>query len=654
MSGQQSSIFFIDSSPDQTLREKELLRAEASSHAAKVTHEKRRKTEQRVSANHGRKTALVRRTKGPGASKAISHQSELSKLTRTPSDSAENLDLDLYQIRCYCGHSTSSSHGPQSSTLYNPCFFCEYGDGLSAHGGSSSDSEQDSPKALTGVHNYPSQRVGWTSTELSDFQFFVEILGGSVRTLSDSGFYNIVLPCFAETVLGIRQIILSFASAYRNHTSPMITGRNADRSNMRALERFGEAIRSLSAESDSMPVEAQQASSVMMAQWNLLRMDYQAATTSIQTAARLCRMSRPSVIKHRLISARNSTDPMRDLNYLRSTFATIVSGTVAKLLLSFPDMAGSPLDLSRKAHRLNISTDMFTWPINDIHDILGAIEFFQPTYHQLRANIAYRACIDQDSQLAQTLLMRLQQILLFLQAADCSGRQMLNAVIVLTQYSRYYRIGLECFVFSTSAMSFDSFTEEFAAMVDWAEAFFADNVVPYVYIPNSIMIQPLLLMVISCRQPSLRRRAIAILLQNHRNENGIDSWIAGCVATEIMYLEERGRDPLDILRSGQPHSAADIPEHDRIILRGFEYVDQQLYLLYMYATETAYPDATALRRYPFSIPRDPHGVVDSLSDLSVEHLHGLVVLVQQATFDQAPQGCVLPVYCDGEQVDINV
>ena len=178
---------------------------------------------------------------------------------------------------------------------------------------------------------------------------------------------------------------------------------------------------------------------------------------------------------------------------------------------------------------------------------------------------------------------------------------------ILWYWITYYDIGSHCHVLSHSEMSWDMFTVECGALIVRAERHLSrggsQGTWPCVFLLVEIIIHPLWFITVHCRDPTVRRCAIALLLKHHHNEFGVDSWIAGHVGQELVHLEEGTR----IVRS-----ASDIHECDRILLRGSRYEDAQLYLLYLYTTKVDEPEAVSLRRHPFSIPRDPYGVVSGV------------------------------------------
>ncbi|KAJ9608537.1 hypothetical protein H2200_007525 [Cladophialophora chaetospira] len=643
MSQHGTAILFVDASPAMTSNQKELARADALAHAARISHKKRRK------AHDDRKVALAQRTK---ARREVPASSSLTlpvtfSTNDLPRDSAVEYDFVPHRTHLKPSAAILAQASPDDSVV-------QYHSPGDLRSSSKSGCEDDPPKVFTGLHNYPTQRPGWTRPELSDFQFFREVFGTSVRNYSDGGFYNIVVPCFAETISGIRQLTLAFASSYRssftfNSSGPAV-------SNMTMLERFGRAIHHLSTESLSIPMEARQASCLLLAQWYLLRSESQSALTCVRMASKLCRMDRTSLMGHRKVSARNSTDPLRDLNYLRSSFATIVGGAVAKSLLSSAIVAGRESELADtgpSSDRLNIYTDAFRWPIKDAHNLLGAIEPWYHMFHQIQANISYNARIDRQSELARVLSTRLEEISAFLQRVQDKEGWMASAASILNLIRLHYSVGVQCCILMCSEMSFDSCTAEFTEMVDIAEKLLAEESTSYKYSPVYIFNLPLWFVSVHCRHPVVRRRAIASLLQYHRNEWGSDSYTAGCIAAEIMYLEERGRHSPHTIRMIAPQTAEDIPEHDRIVLCGFDNVDGQLYLLYICASEIASAKPPSIQRHPFTFPQDSHGIVESHNQKGgIEHLQVLLLTIQRAMPRDAPSGYRLPIYCDGKEVPV--
>jgi hypothetical protein len=87
-------------------------------------------------------------------------------------------------------------------------------------------------------------------------------------------------------------------------------------------------------------------------------------------------------------------------------------------------------------------------------------------------------------------------------------------------------------------MRYDDFTSDFAAVVDNAEVFI--NSSPPAFSVDIAIIPVLYLVSLRCRDPRIRRRAIALNQRVARREGVWDSQVAARVASEIVAIEEEG------------------------------------------------------------------------------------------------------------------
>lgn len=620
-----SPFVFIDVSPALTRSEKKLISVQARTHSAKVSHEKRKKARYLNTYSHIWRR-LIRPTKvftpqlslDDGQHELQSRQSETTEADPAP------------PICQGCGLGTTSASELDNNLQRS----CECGPQI----------DLDSFRAM---FNYPAQRPGWSQRDIADMQFFMGILGAGVRYYSVSGFFNIVVPSLSTTNDGIRNLVLGLASTHRSMLAPKGLDRRS--ANVQALERFNKAINHLSTQASIIPSEVVQASCILLACWYMLRLDAKDTATCTRIAESLCHMDREMRLRHRIVSGRNHTDPKASINYRQSSFATIIAGLVAKCSLDpAVGYVAQTTDHNPTADQLMFSSTSLRYQLRDIHDVLSSLEVLAPIYNQLMANTTYHAHIRQDSSLTQLLLARIAQIATIVHNAPAPQDEgMWAALGTLGCWQRHYWIGLHCQLLSNSEMAWDEHTNEFELVVAWPEEFLSlssQGHIPFVFLPMGIVVQPLWFTAVHCRDPTIRRRAIDSLLNHHRNEIGLDSWFAGHVAMELMHLEEGSK---------AVSRASDIPECDRILLRGFEYVDEQLHLFYMYATDVGMPEAIALGRHSFSIPKDPHGVVQLRKPSNdVEHLRRPLGLVAQATPETAPRGYIEPMYCDGEFVEV--
>lgn len=627
------SFMFVDASPAHTQKDKELIKAQASAHAARMTHTKKKLA--RLSREQSLEQCQVVQPLG-----AFSIPSGMNTDDRMLplNDSrylgiSQHSEIDLALQTCDgCRCRKPSTHGLHSDNFFQLICQC---------------SRQAALENFRALFHSPAHRPDWAQEDVVDLHFFIEILGNSIRNFSDGGFFNIVVPCLSEFDFGIRNLVLAISSTYRNILAPKEIDRRV--AYIQALKRYNKAIKSLSKRPALASPEVLQTSCVLLVCWHMLRLDPKAAETCTRAAAKLCYMDGRMTLSYRIISARNATDPQENENYRRSTFASIIAGTVAKRLLDFPvDFEALVRGDVQRLVQLNLSSAWLRYQIRDTHDLLSSLECLSPIYQQLRANITFQAHIEPNSSLVQDLLARIDRIAAELYTAPTYDERIATAIEVLWSWNTLYFIGVQCQLVSSSEMSWDNYTTEFAAITSWAERHLLQRRLQtdssFLFLPVGIIVKPLWFTAVHCRDPTIRRQAITSLLNHHRNEMGMDSWLAGHVAKELMDLEE-GK--IDV------HNASDINERDRVLLRGFKYMDEQLYLLFVYATEVGMPDDIALRHHPFSIPRDPHGVVQLRDpNTEAEYLHALVLSITQAMPKTGPKGYLVPIYYDGELVEV--
>lgn len=625
----RSQFEFIDVSPTHSQVQKELIKAQARAHAAKASHAKR-KMVFRSKALSGKQDRTAHRTTTLSNQPTTDIHKFLS-LRKESQSTQLNVDLPICKA---CGYRKSHIRDRQSDSHLQASCRCEY---------------QADLESFRTMVNHPAHRPDWTPDEVVDLQFFMEVLGASLRAYSEDGFFNIVVPCLANFDVGIRNLVLAVACTHRNILSPKEVEGEAPE--IKALKRCNKAVDFLTKSSAFTPSEALQASCILLTCWYMLRLDSKGAANCMRVAEKLCHMDKDLRLRSRMVSARNATDPEATSNYRRSTFATIITGVVAKKLIDTAPLSDYHTwteAQSRLALELNLNSQGLRCPIRDLHDLLSSVETISPFYTQLRANVAYHAHINRRSDLVQDLLAHMEKIATVLNITPPPSQHIALVVNVIWYWLTYYYIGLHCHILSASEISWDKYTVEFAALIVRAEKYLSQRgsqrPFRYVFLPVGTVVQPLWFTAVHCRDPTIRRCAIALLLKHHYNESGVDSWLAGQVARELVYLEEHQRDV---------RSALDVDECDRVLLRGFKCEHGRLYLLYMYATDVGQPESVSLHRHSFSIPKDPHGVVESMrADGDVSYLHSLVALVAQPTSDRAPDGCAVPMYYDDERVEV--
>lgn len=619
---------FVDASPAHTELEKHHIKAEASSHAARVSHHKRRQ------ADKSRLRPSVHR---PRPIKPLSYTAtEAAKLTAV---SAEPSVIALEVTTLSPNRLSHSTYGRWRS-----------GHDIELDGHRQSKGQQHRCRTdfehLSAIHNYPAIWSGWTVEDIADLQFFMNVFGSGVRNLSDGGFFNIVVPCLVGSDTATRNLLLAVASTHRNISYLREGHRRAALA--RAFEKCNQGITSFSKDFSRTSPEVSLTCCILLAIWYMLRLDPKAADVCVRAAESICHMDRSMRLKCRLLSARNATDPQSSSNYQKSTFATITTGTVAKLALeSLYGIYDSVRSPQIDCHRMDISSEGLRFQIRDMHDLLSSIEVFFPLFEQLRKKLSYCAYIDHSSKLTQDLLIRLDLISRTLRQASPSDEHRSDALGILWQWYRVYSIGMRCQILSNSEMSWDMYLGEFLLMTEWFEEYLSrtQDKATYVFLPTGVIVRPLWFIAIHCRDPDIRSRAIAILLQYHRNEGDIDSWFAGHIAQELMNIEHGNRNVW---------SAPEICELDRVLLRGFETGSEGLCLLYVYAVEVGALKNPTVHRQLFMVPEDPHGTVQMWNEdgCNIDYLNILSASIGQNLLETLPNEASVAVYYDEEIVEV--
>jgi hypothetical protein len=387
----------------------------------------------------------------------------------------------------------------------------------------------------------------------------------------------------------------------------------------------------------------------------MFRLEEGDAAISIRTARDLANMGSDKQVESRFVSARSATDPQEIANYHCSVFSIIIAGTVAKRAMEFQHLTHISLAVATSPTSvLEIDSQGLRHPIRDQHDLLFALEGLTPLYRQLLSNTTYHSVLALDSPLTLDLLARTQQILTILQKATADNERVARGHHIVRYWILTFMIGIKCQLLSNSEMSWDEHNHEFAAITESVAISYRPQphqdpttTTNFSFLPTGISIWPLWFTAVHCRDPLPRRHAIALLVENHRNEAGVDSWYAGHVAWEMIKLEEG----LQCVVS----RSSEVPLSNRILLRGFDDAQDQLYMLYIRATDIRLPEAISLRRHPFTIPDDPAGVVKALArtpSQDAEYLRILMSTVAQATAEAAPGGCLQPMIYAGEPVAV--
>ncbi|ERF77004.1 hypothetical protein EPUS_06872 [Endocarpon pusillum Z07020] len=136
---------------------------------------------------------------------------------------------------------------------------------------------------------------------------------------------------------------------------------------------------------------------------------------------------------------------------------------------------------------------------------------------------------------------------------------------------------------SNSEMVFDEHVDKFRTLLEECSAAAIPPISPAITFHFGFslgLIPPLFLLATRCREPSMRKQAVAVLRSLHRSEGCWDSCSAALLAEHVINIEERGLAVIE--------TASDITAFSRVRLMGAEvdYANQQLVL--------------RVARYPFS------------------------------------------------------
>ena len=130
---------------------------------------------------------------------------------------------------------------------------------------------------------------------------------------------------------------------------------------------------------------------------------------------------------------------------------------------------------------------------------------------------------------------------------------------------------------------YDKYTKQFVEIVQLSREilalefiFLGDRALKPIITFDDVIIQPLYLTAVHCRDPSVRREAIALLESVDRTENALGSKIAAYVGTAVVRIEEAG--------IPEVKTCQDIPLRHRIRLRDIwfdpgELADSNAYVL---------------------------------------------------------------------------
>ncbi|MCJ1338036.1 hypothetical protein MMC09_003320 [Bachmanniomyces sp. S44760] len=140
----------------------------------------------------------------------------------------------------------------------------------------------------------------------------------------------------------------------------------------------------------------------------------------------------------------------------------------------------------------------------------------------------------------------------------------LRTALFLRLHHCLTRIILLCALQDETA--YDAFTTDFEHLVSWSKSLQLEETTLTVDDPNQSfsietgIIQPLYWTAVKCRDPKIRRAALAILLGSKWREGGWTSDLVGAMGRGVMELEEAGRGPISCCN--------DIPEVQRIHAAG--------------------------------------------------------------------------------------
>ena len=493
-----------------------------------------------------------------------------------------------------------------------------------------------------------STHTTWPVVEQRGLTFFKDMIASRLVNGDDLDFWNSVVLCGAELHIAIRQLVTALASM---HEKISIMDADPDRSKRLEATVLGycnKAIQSIRNPQRALPGSVLAMSCILIVGLELLRGDYVAARSCVDSGLAMSGRSKGEIIElrwgHFLPNASIDHD-MRTINF-----------TNAKMAAASEMFAWGSDTYLEDGNGLSVSLDFVRGPFTNFRDVMASAEKLLSISSRLLRNLSNTAYIDPESRFAQALTQHFldfgswfeeyyvrEELLLSLPQPN----EMMQHVWLKFQEALIIH---HCMLLSNDELMFDQWNHVFEEVVQVVAKYLDSSSTSldptdFVFVPFSAPFVPSLWLTASrCREPGLRRKAISLLCNHRRREASHDGATAGKLAQEIMLIEERGLPSVEV--------SVDLPRDKRIRLTGASYVAEQrrVRLEYIHAPYNQTMCPVREEWLDWSIHSTQGLSIDEVTTLD-SHLHALRAFTKVDSV-QAMSGFVKPMFYEGHMIPI--
>ena len=452
------------------------------------------------------------------------------------------------------------------------------------------------------------------------------------ETNTNMAFWNQVIPAYGETWKCVRDIVSAVASG-----NEAIQNRD-DKLFLTALDLHLKAIASLRRDLTKLPLSAQVACCLLFEAFSVLRCDFASAGKQIDTAKMLTK-----------------NVPV-DL-YLEDDKLGIVCDALTRMSRAPAWSLWNPANfLKYEGLRFAEPSLFFELEPVDISQgtLPGLVESIQRFSRQasgrIRRNLSELAHIEPDSRFVKDVLSEFQawwRLFADFMSTDPprEDRETIQQAEIGWRFT-YITFCAGVVASGDSACDDPKYVSHFHRICDLTEQRFRET---SDYARHStikaflqILVPSLWLVVLMCRDPPIRARAITVLKSRDYQESDFNSIVTGQLADFIIQLETRGR---------ELQFAHEIPAADRISVEDLKYSAerQEVVLSYRFTDRLRADEPLLVERIPWATGGD-----DKKLGSAFDALSQTCTLYRKVRPSAAPLGFLKPMYYAGQLVPVSV
>ena len=434
-----------------------------------------------------------------------------------------------------------------------------------------------------------STRGTWALEELRAFQFYQERLSVGVKIGSSTcPFWHKMVPQSSQTFPAVKHMAVAVASLYESIDQAPNNGSAPLSKQSLSLRQCNLAIRELiSSIKKTTPKEVLLTTCVLLIWFELLRSRPGASYKYLRLGLAMLQQNIDDALGIMTDASLAALLGSRPMNIILSSMYAKITATAQYagwgLNQWYHEGADKQLDLGYLDSLLPKS-------FGSIFQLWSLSEVLRMTCQKILQNLSNRAYIPPTHPLAIALN---EKVRIFIE-----GHISMDGIHcpfpdpqprILSTLFNVLHIAINCQITTNDESSFDDYTPQFREIVrTLRDAIMQCSAVKFndylSFVPFGVWSTDRLYFVASnCRDPTVRREAIDVLLSHRRREACLDGWTAGKLAERKMEIEERGLD--------QVKSCLDIPPSRRIRIHDatFDPATSEVVFRYMFAP---YDDAS--------------------------------------------------------------